>query len=465
MKNILYILCILLIAVPAAFADADIDAVKMNWQNGEVVVMIDASSHFQFTHQIEEAKDGRPYRVIVDIFPAVHKLGQKSFFDLPKSIVKAIRTSQYAVKPNKTVRVVLDLNSESVYRIEKKGNTVFIYIPDSKGSEFPAWVSKDYIKPSTPVVKPKTEKSPVVAKADKPAPVVEVKESPQVSSKPETTFYKPERSGLVEKDWAQPIPEKPNFVSTIESAKVDEKPAVEKTKPVKAETVDKSKSADATKEKADRTTESVKPVQKESKKSDKKVTPKNEFVTAPAPESKTAPVVKPEKQKNNQVESKPAVTPPVEENPAQLVVEEKSEPTEKESAQKPTSRFRRQPAFPAKLKGTIVAEFPKRMVIKYKPGISRDPFASLIDETKKSDSPLEKKIPDVETARLVGILESSDGQNRALLEDLDGYGFILKSGDKVKKGYVSQIYSNKALFQIFEYGWSRSVALHLDDNE
>ncbi len=71
----------------------------------------------------------------------------------------------------------------------------------------------------------------------------------------------------------------------------------------------------------------------------------------------------------------------------------------------------------------------------------------------------------METARLVGILESSDGQNRALLEDIDGYGFILKSGDKVKKGYVSQIYSDKALFQIFEYGWSRSVALHLDDNE
>jgi len=153
------------------------------------------------------------------------------------------------------------------------------------------------------------------------------------------------------------------------------------------------------------------------------------------------------------------------ENPAQLVVEEKPEPQKKKSAKKPTSRFRRQPAFPAKLKGTIVAEFPKRMVIKYKPGISRDPFASLINETKKSNSPLDKKIPDVETARLVGILESSDGQNRALLEDIDGYGFILKSGDKVKKGYVSQIYSDKALFQIFEYGWSRSVALHLDDNE
>jgi len=465
MKNILYLLCILLIAVPAAFADADVDAVWMNWQNGEVVVKIDASSHFQFSHQIEEAKDGRPYRVIVDIFPAVHKLGQKSFFDVPKSIVKAVRTSQYAVKPNKTVRVVLDLNRESVYRIEKKGNAVFIYIPDSKGSEFPAWSSKDHIKPRTPAEKPKVQKSPVVAKADKPAPIVKVKETPQVGSKPETTYYKPERSGIIEKDWSQPVPGKPDFIPPAELAKADEKPAVAKQKPVKVESVDNSKSTDAPEVIAEKKTESVKPVQKDVNKSNKKVTRKTEFVTAPAPESKTAPVINPDKKKNAPVKSETAVTPLAPENPAQLVVEEKPEPQKKKSAKKPTSRFRRQPAFPAKLKGTIVAEFPKRMVIKYKPGISRDPFASLINETKKSNSPLDKKIPDVETARLVGILESSDGQNRALLEDIDGYGFILKSGDKVKKGYVSQIYSDKALFQIFEYGWSRSVALHLDDNE
>ena len=41
---------------------------------------------------------------------------------------------------------------------------------------------------------------------------------------------------------------------------------------------------------------------------------------------------------------------------------------------KPTSRFRRSPTRPTKIKGTLVAEFPKRLVIKYK-ARGRDPFA------------------------------------------------------------------------------------------
>ena len=71
----------------------------------------------------------------------------------------------------------------------------------------------------------------------------------------------------------------------------------------------------------------------------------------------------------------------------------------------------------------------------------------------------------VETSRLVGVLESADGKNRALLEDMDGNGYIVKPGDKVKKGYVSKIYNDRALFQLFEYGWSRTVALRLNEGE
>ena len=119
--------------------------------------------------------------------------------------------------------------------------------------------------------------------------------------------------------------------------------------------------------------------------------------------------------------------------------------------------------MPAKLKGTIVAKFPTRMVIKYTPGMSRDPFKTLIDETKKNDSQMQRKVPDIETLRLVGVIEAANGKNRALLEDIDGYGYILGEGDKVKKGYVSRIDSDKAYFQLYEYGWSRTVALHLGD--
>ena len=61
----------------------------------------------------------------------------------------------------------------------------------------------------------------------------------------------------------------------------------------------------------------------------------------------------------------------------------------------------------------------------------------------------------------VGIIEAGSS-NRALFEDKDGYGYILKSGDKVKNGYVLRVESDRVYFQIFEYGWSRTVALQIE---
>ena len=126
-----------------------------------------------------------------------------------------------------------------------------------------------------------------------------------------------------------------------------------------------------------------------------------------------------------------------------------------------TSRFRRSPSRP-KVKGTMVAEFPKRLVIKYRPGSRRDPFETLINEAKRYDNPIEQRVPNVEGLRLVGVIESRAGANRALFEDGDGYGYILKSGDKVRNGYVLRVESDRVFFQIFEYGWSRTVALKIE---
>jgi hypothetical protein len=125
-----------------------------------------------------------------------------------------------------------------------------------------------------------------------------------------------------------------------------------------------------------------------------------------------------------------------------------------------TSRFRR---TPSEIKGTMVAEFPKRLVVKYKPKLSRDPFEALVNKTRSYSGPIEVRIPNVEGLNLVGIIESSGTGNRALLEDAHGYSYILKSGDKVKKGYVLRVESDRIYFQIFEYGWSRTAALALEE--
>jgi hypothetical protein len=135
---------------------------------------------------------------------------------------------------------------------------------------------------------------------------------------------------------------------------------------------------------------------------------------------------------------------------------------EKADKKSSTSRFRRTPVTSKKIKGTLVAEFPKRLVIKYKARGHRDPFATLIDESKTNDGPIENQIPNVEGLKLVGVIEAGGKNNRALFEDNENHGYILQSGDKVQKGYVLRVESDRVYFQIFEYGWSRTVALHLE---
>jgi hypothetical protein len=148
-------------------------------------------------------------------------------------------------------------------------------------------------------------------------------------------------------------------------------------------------------------------------------------------------------------------------------VDEEEDLTESDMTDRPndtssTARFRRNPAQAAKFKGTMIAEFPKRLVIKYESKGHRDPFATLIDESRTTSRPTEKAVPNVDGLRLVGIIEAKGmGGDRALFEDKDGFSYILESGDKVQKGYVLRIEDNTVYFQIFEYGWTRTVALKM----
>jgi hypothetical protein len=466
MKYILFTICLFGLLSSFAMADAGVNKLQMFEQNGELVLRVDVSGPFQFSHQIAEAEDGKPFRILVDIFPAVHNLPQKSFVNLPPSVIQSIRTSQYSVEPEKIVRVVCDLKQESVYRIDKKGSSVFIYIPDEKNTNFPRWTSADNnsekdhkASPSIPVAS-KESKARVLASK----PKANNNPTPEVAVQPESTYYQPQKSDIVAKEWskAEPVSQKPSQpVNEPVKPKQPAKPEAQ-TPPAAGQQATSDRPAEKAAEK--KVPSKPEPVVAKSDKTEKPaVTTKNEekFVPPSTPmvladQSPNPPV----QEKATKVADKKA-TPKT--SPKAPEVASKSQDKNDKSS-KSTSHFRRQPTLPARLKGTIVAEFPTRMVIKYTPGLSRDPFESLIGEKKKGTEEFgQQKLLDIETARLVGILESTSGKNRALVEDLDGYGYILKQGDRIKKGYVSKIYSDKALFQIFEYGWSRAQALHLDN--
>ena len=112
----------------------------------------------------------------------------------------------------------------------------------------------------------------------------------------------------------------------------------------------------------------------------------------------------------------------------------------------------------SKPEGTELEVVFQRKVIYYHGEDRRDPFAPLTERISTDFGKI--PLPMFESLKLVGVLKDEEG-NRALLEDEKGYGYILTSGDKIKNGYVISVEDNKVIFQIQEYGWSRTIALEL----
>ena len=115
--------------------------------------------------------------------------------------------------------------------------------------------------------------------------------------------------------------------------------------------------------------------------------------------------------------------------------------------------------------GTIGAynEFlPEREIVVYQTSGRPDPFMPLIEDAISNAKGGE--LPDVETLRLVGILQDKK-VSRALFEDYNNYSYILRTGDRVKNGFVLSIEETRVLFQIRQYGWNRQVAIDLENEK
>jgi hypothetical protein len=109
-------------------------------------------------------------------------------------------------------------------------------------------------------------------------------------------------------------------------------------------------------------------------------------------------------------------------------------------------------------RGIEVDTTPKRKMIEYVTNDEKDPFVPLVGLGKGN---IKEGLPSLENLKLVGILEDDKSIGSALLEDSDGNGYILKPNDKVQSGFLVSVTENKAIFQVSEYGWTRTVALEL----
>lgn len=517
----------MLLLINSPFA-AKVNNMELSYKDGFTIARIDVNGTVRFSHQTEIAKDGKPYRIIVDVLSATHELGAKNFSSLPDCPIKALRTSQYSVNPEKVVRIVFDMDSERIYRIDSDTKSITITFSDKETKQFSSWSTSDnkHSKKTTVLAnapakaikvasatqkksskstkqinntinddrmlslkganntvtdakkqeipkksttakqmaakpKSKTSKKEVVygPKVDYAAlqkEITEQKRKETVQAKPELTvtpINKPEMKTPAPKIVASAEPKKETkVVAKPKAVKVSDNKQPAKKAALK-QYVAKPKATESKSIEQDKLASTVKPVEKtDAKKTVQPVHKKTVVAKAQPVEKPVKKTVKKETPVNKTVVAK-AASKPVK---AVAKIDKKKEKITS------TSRFRRSPATSRKIKGTMVAEFPKRLVIKYKSRKYRDPFETLINENKSYDNPIEKRIPNVEGLKIVGIIESDGEGNRALFEDNSGYGYILKSGDKVRKGYVLRVDKNKVYFQIFEYGWSRTVSLTLE---
>jgi chemotaxis protein histidine kinase CheA len=460
----------LLIAGPA-FGSA-VTEVTLDHKDGGVLASVKVDGTVRFIHQVEGPKGGKPYRVIVDVLAATHQLGQQSYASVPKGCpFTGLRTSQYAVSPEKICRLVFDMKGAPLYKINEVKGGIELFFTDANAAPFPTWsTAEGAAKPSrTPSKTGPADKStpPAVASTEKASAAAAKKLNEQIQDDRKGSLAaadKPAAAKAPSRTPSRPAV-KTEPTAPAQPTKVAPEPAVAKAEPKQPpKAAEKPAVAKAQPKKPTRPSKAVVKAEPTAKsKADPKAKPqpaKKKTVAAKVEPSKTA-SKKPSKAK---AASPPTVAAKKQDAPSKTAPTKTLAEAPPAVPSKKTSRFRRDPGTPSKLKGTMVAEFPKRLVIKYKAKDTRDPFRTLINDSKTDNNPLATRVPNVEGLKLVGIIEAGVGKsNQALFEDVDGYSYILKTGDKVKRGYVLRVEEDRVYFQIFEYGWSRTVALHIEE--
>ncbi len=73
-------------------------------------------------------------------------------------------------------------------------------------------------------------------------------------------------------------------------------------------------------------------------------------------------------------------------------------------------------------------------------------------------------VPKVEDLSLVGTV-IKEGENIAILQNCEGYGYVLSVDDSVRNGKVVEVSKNSIKFNVTEFGWTRKVKLSLKQED
>jgi hypothetical protein len=461
---------------------------------------------FEFVHSTEEAKDDKPYRVIIDFKDAFFALPQHNFKEgLPAGTVQAIRTSQFKVEPEKIVRVVLDVKGPVVYKVldTKDPKKVTIALLTAQDTDFPMWMANKTGQDAKPVTVPLEKKTSLAQTATKTTPAFDAKTYSRAVS------YADTGESLAAGDQKLKVVETKKKTETTTSGQLTETG----TSPIKTEkqavvtagkpTVVKH---NVTRRRISRYSTPVGPAPETATIAQETATDQPQVIkdseklaTAPSSQAKTEktkePSVSPSMSKRTLVQ-RPPIRRRINRSPtplgpymqettlAEAAKETKTTQTENlkpEDVSTSTTAAIAQgigkilgpesvvaketPVVPESL---LVAQerqqvelelVPQRKVVRYNSGTKRDPFMPLsqIKDMTFGSVPL----PLFDNLKLVGVLQDEQG-NRALLEDELGYGYILMSGDRIRNGFVVSVEDDKATFNIEEYGGYQIKVLELN---
>jgi hypothetical protein len=135
--------CLLAVGLAgSALADVDVQRLTMVRDGIFTVLTVHAPGRVLSNHFVEEPKDGRPFRVVLDLCGANHKLAQKTYEQLPSKCITRIRTSQYATTPQNVVRIVLDLDREVTYKVSLEAEAITLALVTPDELVFEPWSSE-----------------------------------------------------------------------------------------------------------------------------------------------------------------------------------------------------------------------------------------------------------------------------------------------------------------------------------
>jgi hypothetical protein len=99
----------------------------------------------------------------------------------------------------------------------------------------------------------------------------------------------------------------------------------------------------------------------------------------------------------------------------------------------------------------------------YKRDGRRDPFRSLLDTDNQQETV--RKL-DIQSLKLVGIIDFGDSGLKAMFEDKDGDPYLLQKGDPVTDGKVIEVNNKEVVFEVVDIGnQTRTIKIPLEENQ